>query len=294
VGSFTATASSASRRAIGTKSDAAVPITVAPTTMVNRSAPAGANDHRRFTSGSLPSEVAVHAALRSPVVLLLKGRWLAGHVLVLLVAVTFVSLGFWQLARDREKQDEVRAREAAYAAPVVEGDGRIEALGTYDAGTQVLLRNQEHDGEDGFDVLTPLRTSDGSAVLVDRGWVSRADVAETPAPPSGDVIVRGEPRPSRPLDANDDVREIDGLLSVPRVGVDEVQRMVQYELSDTWIVAQYQDPAPADGDPQLPEPPSPDQVNHYQYALQWFALAAVPLIGWPIVCARTVRRRATP
>jgi cytochrome oxidase assembly protein ShyY1 len=262
--------------------------------MVSTSAPAGARDHRRFTPGSLPSEVAVHAALPSSVVLLLKGRWLAGHVLVLVVAVTFVSLGFWQLARDREKQDEVRARKAAYAAPVVEGDGRVEARGTYDADTQVLLRNQEHDGEDGFDVLTPLRANDGAAVLVDRGWVSRGDVAELPAPPSGEVVVRGEPRTSRPLDANDDVREIEGFVSVPRVGAEEVQRLVPYDLRDTWIAAQYQDPAPGNGDPQLPEPPPPDQVNHYQYALQWFALAAVPLVGWPIVCARAVRRRATP
>jgi hypothetical protein len=28
-----------------------------------------------------------------------------------------------------------------------------------------------------------------------------------------------------------------------------------------------------------------------QYAIEWFALALVPLVGWPIVCARVARRR---
>ena len=35
----------------------------------------------------------------------------------------------------------------------------------------------------------------------------------------------------------------------------------------------------------------PDQVNHMQYAIEWFAFALIPLIGWPIVLVRIARRQ---
>ena len=222
-------------------------------------------------------------------------------MLALVVIIAFMSLGFWQLARDRHKQDIVREREAAFAAPApdlestsqsVEIGDRVEARGTYDPAVQALLRNRVHDGETGYDVLTPLRLTDGSGVLIDRGWIAQADVSDLAAPPSGSVVVRGLLRQSRPLASDDAVREVNGMVSLPRVGADEVQREVSYDLRDSWIEAQFHDPAPADDAPKLPEPPPPDQVNHNQYAIEWFALAAVPLIGWPIVCWRA-RRRAS-
>ena len=50
----------------------------------------------------------------------------------------------------------------------------------------MLLRNRVRDGEGGYDVLTPLVLDDGTAVVVDRGWVPRNDVdrnADSLAPP---------------------------------------------------------------------------------------------------------------
>ena len=43
--------------------------------------------------------------------------------------------------------------------------------------------------------------------------------------------------------------------------------------------------------PALPQPPPPDQVNHMQYTIEWFALALIPLIGWPIVLLRRRSKR---
>jgi surfeit locus 1 family protein len=250
----------------------------------------------------LPSEVADHAALASLAVHLLKGRWLAGHILAVVVIVTFVSLGIWQLARDSQKQDTVRAREAAFAAPAPDfvaksatlaaGD-RVEARGTYDPELQALLRNRVRDGKTGFDVLTPLRLDDDTGVLVDRGWISASEAESVPLPPDGEIVVRGLLRQSRPLATEDAVRDVGGLTSLPRVGAEVLQPKVGYDLRDTWIEAQYQRPTPGDDDPALPKPAPPDQVNHFQYAIEWFALAAVPLIGWPIVCWRASRRRET-
>ena len=48
---------------------------------------------------------------------LLRPRWVAGHLLALFMTALFVLLGTWQLSRHHDKQEEVRARAAAFAAP---------------------------------------------------------------------------------------------------------------------------------------------------------------------------------
>jgi cytochrome oxidase assembly protein ShyY1 len=221
-------------------------------------------------------------------------------MLVLVVAGAFVALGVWQLARHHEKQAKVRAAKAAYSAPAPDLSAgtdppapgtRVQVTGTYDGSHEVLLRNQVRGDEIGTDVLTLLRLADGSAVFVDRGWVA-SDTTAAP-PPSRVVVVRGIVRESRPLGPQDEVREVAGRVSVPRVDLDRlggVER-IDVTLHHVWIEAQFQQPPPPASAPKLPKPPPPDQVNHLEYAIEWFGLAAIPLVGWPIVLRRVTRRR---
>jgi cytochrome oxidase assembly protein ShyY1 len=225
-----------------------------------------------------------------------RGRWLAGSAIALAVAIGFTALGFWQLSRHHHKQALVRRERAAFAAPADElsatahaGD-RTQATGTYDGAHQVVLRNQVRDGKDGVHVLTPLRLAAGTAVLVDRGWVATG--AGAAAVTSGSVEVRGKVHDSSVLSAQDDVERRDGVLSVPRVDLNRIGEAVGYRLHNQWIEAEYQQPAPGRDAPQLPEPAQPDQVNHLQYAIQWFSLAAIPVVGWPIVLRRLRKSRA--
>ncbi|MFM8236710.1 MAG: SURF1 family protein [Actinomycetota bacterium] len=233
---------------------------------------------------------------------LLRPRWIAGHLLAVFMTALFVTLGFWQLSRNQEKRDETRAREAAFVAPAPPlgrtspaSGTRVEARGTYDPDGGVVLRDRMRGERIGADVLTPLRLADGTAILVDRGWVATPAVAATraAAPPTGPVVVRGPFRGSRPLRAGDTVRRVDGLLTVPRVDTERLGRDLPYALRPGWIEAQAQAPAPASGVPALPRPEPPDQVNHLHYAIQWFAFALIPVIGWPIVLMRTRKRPRT-
>jgi cytochrome oxidase assembly protein ShyY1 len=225
-------------------------------------------------------------------------------VLVIVLAVTFVALGIWQYNRNTEKQDKVKAAKAAYAAPAPELSGtaappsgaRAQASGTF-ATSDVLLRDQPHNGRFGTDVLTPMRLADGTTVLVDRGWVPGILADEppnvTPAP-AGPAIAHGIVHNSRPLSPQDEVREIGNKLAVPRVDTAAIaQRLGIARLRPVWIEAQSLQPAPGPGAPLLPQPPPPDQVNHMQYAIQWWAFALIPLIGWPIVCWQITRRKKT-
>lgn len=233
---------------------------------------------------------------------LLRPRWVAGHLLAVFMTALFVTLGLWQLDRNQQKQDEIQARRADSAAPArplgtgpVPSGTRVEARGTYDPAHEVVLRGRMRDGRIGADVLTPLRLPDGSAVLVDRGWISSPAVAITPAaaPPAGTTVVRGPFRESRPVASGDTVRRVEGVLTLPRVDTARIGRDLPYRLRPGWIEARFQDPAPASGIPALPQPEPPDQVNHLHYAIQWFAFALIPVIGWPIVLMRTRRRPRT-
>ncbi len=232
---------------------------------------------------------------------MLRGRWVAGHIVVVVLAVAFVGLGFWQLARDRQKHDRVAKARIAYGAPAPElafadhdpaSGARVQATGFYDDTHDVVLRNQPRGGDVGVDLVTPLRLGDGSAVLVDRGWVASAHAALTLARASVNVVVRGTAHESRPLSAQDAVERVDGHLSLARVDVATVRREVPYVLRGIWIEAQFQSPAPGAAGPALPRPPSPDPVNHLEYAIEWFSFAVIPIVGWPIVLVRTARRWA--
>ncbi|MDQ1382815.1 MAG: surfeit locus 1 family protein [Actinomycetota bacterium] len=231
---------------------------------------------------------------------LLRPRWVAGHLLVLVLSVTFIALGFWQVARNDHKQSLVRKAREAYAAPAASirsapaAGGRAEASGHYDAGHEVLLRNQVHGGKDGDDVLTPLVQSDGTAVLVDRGWVPAAGSRTRPitsSAASGPVVVRGIVHTSSALRAQDAVTDAGRQLSLPRVDLDRIAKALPYRLLPSWIEMQAQSPEPASGAPALPQPPAPDQVNHTQYAIEWFSFAAIGIIGWPIALIAFSRRR---
>ena len=72
----------------------------------------------------------------------------------------------------------------------------VSATGTYQASQTVLVRYQTHNGSPGVDVVVPLVTSSGTALLVDRGWFATAnegsiDASTVPKPPSGTVTVTG-------------------------------------------------------------------------------------------------------
>src|SRR5690348_3507707 len=110
-----------------------------------------------------------------------RPKWLP-TVAAFVVAALCIVAGNWQHRRMLEKEAlQASITRAAAAAPVALPAGvddwnawrfhRVTATGQYDAAHQILIDNKVHDGVVGFDVVTPLRMSDGRAVLVDRGFV---------------------------------------------------------------------------------------------------------------------------
>jgi cytochrome oxidase assembly protein ShyY1 len=146
---------------------------------------------------------------------LVSRRWLLLLAVVLLLAYACLLLGRWQWHRlEAKKATNAIIRTNEHAAPVpvaqVLREGRnpdrsqqyavVSATGTYDVAKTVIIRYQTDDhGASGVDVVVPLVTDSGTALLVDRGWVATSnqgltDPSQVPAPPSGRVTVTGSVR----------------------------------------------------------------------------------------------------
>jgi surfeit locus 1 family protein len=110
--------------------------------------------------------------------------------------IVLVSLGTWQVERLRWKEGLIAERTARLVAPAellpAEADWpawefrRVEVRGTLRHDLEQLFGASGHGGQVGHHVLTPLLRPDGSALLVDRGWVP-ADKAHPAARREGQV-----------------------------------------------------------------------------------------------------------
>jgi len=213
-------------------------------------------------------------------------RRVAILVLAIAVAALCVRLGFWQLDRLQERRasnDRIRAGLAA--APMVLDEAprsgaalrRASATGTYDADREVVLSGRALEGQSGDHLLTPLLLSDGSALLVDRGWVPTG--TRSPAR-EGAVEVRGF---LLPPDSVGEAVPVAGRVT--RVDPDGIGRTLPYELAPVYLLLQVQRP-PADSLPIPASLPALSEGPHLSYAIQWFSFAAVTLIGSSVLLRR--------
>ena len=221
----------------------------------------------------------------------LKGN----RTVVLLAAVVGVAvtarLGVWQLDRAAQKNtlqatlDQRRALPplpaadlASTAADAADQHHRAVVLqGRWSAAHSVYLDNRQMNGRPGFYVVTPLVLDDGSAVVVQRGWLPRDQAERTritpPATPGGPVRVAGRiaPPPGR-------LYEFDGAASGPiRQNLDLAAFGQEVGLALRPLsVVQEDDPlTPADGLLRQWPRPAAGVDKHHGYAFQWFALATL-------------------
>jgi len=223
---------------------------------------------------------------------LLRPRWIAGHLLVVVAVVSFVLLGGWQWRRHHEKadlRDEVSAAQAIGPVPIADvaagGFARVIAVGEFDGALETkVLRSRS--GVSGETILTPLVLDDGTAVLVARGWV-RAGV---------DHRLGGMPAPQRvavegllwPAEEGSSVPEELGEF-VRRIDPEIQQAFAPYELRDEYLILTEQTPGIGTA-LQLPEVVEIPLGPHLGYAGQWVLFAAVVVAGYPLLLRRTLRR----
>jgi cytochrome oxidase assembly protein ShyY1 len=155
--------------------------------------------------------------------------------------------------------------------------------GRYDAAHQIVVRLRPRAGRAGAHVLTPLVGADGTALLVDRGFVEQAGAVRTvpdaPDPPSGEVEVVAR------LRLSEEGRGTGGdpaTGAVRHVDVDGIAATLPYPVYGAWGELVRQDPPPE----AVPEPPPAPQLDagpHLGYAYQWFLFAVVAVVGFVLL-----------
>ena len=226
---------------------------------------------------------------------LVSRRWIIFFVVVVLLAYATWWLGEWQFHRLAARKhdnaiitrnlvapadDVSKALAVGRAVPDDQQWLHVSAVGTYDPAHTVVIRYQTRNGESGVDVVTPLVTADGTAVLVDRGWLATENtgsaIADPPAPPEGRVTVVGWVRQD---DTSSAAHVADG--SARSVSSVEIAKTVPYPVYGGFVDAT--DERPAAATPLEPvEAPDLGNGPHFFYGIQWwfFGVLAVVGFGW--------------
>ena len=123
---------------------------------------------------------------------------LPATVALLFLATLFASLGTWQTTRAAEKLDLEQQHQAATIVSLevaLANDqrfARIDVNGHYDPLRHILLDNQIWQGRVGVHVFTPFHTLEGTAILVNRGWLplsaDRQNMPVIPTPQHENVL----------------------------------------------------------------------------------------------------------
>ena len=210
-------------------------------------------------------------------------RDLIALVGAMLVAGGCVRLGIWQLDRLHQRRAHNALVAAARARPELEirdgpplsidslRDRRLRARGAYDYARERLWHGRSYEGIPGVDFVTPLRLSDRTAVLVDRGWA--------PSPDGYHVDQQAY--------REGDSADVHGLgLAAPRgrgdVDPAALQDSVPYRVMP--VVIQQLPPSAAlyrPLPPGLTRWPWPSLSNgpHLSYVIQWFSFALIIVVG---------------
>jgi len=228
---------------------------------------------------------------------LFSRRWVLFLLSVLIVGAGTWWLGEWQfdqLEKRKAANEVVRTNEMLTPTPVeevlspgaeIDSDDEwrlVEATGRYLPEETVLVRyasSPSGAGGSGVDVVVPLRTEDGTVLLVNRGWQMRADISGTigdiPEPPTGEVTVTGWVRP-------------DGDGSSTQVVDGTTRAISSTEISETeglgttyggWIELRDEDGRTAEP-LEAAQLPTLDNGPHFFYGLQWWFFGVLALGGF--------------
>jgi surfeit locus 1 family protein len=239
----------------------------------------------------------------------------AAHILVAVAVVACAMLGHWQLdvwhghrndsaaavtREDPVPLDDVLGPDAAFPAS---GVGRpVVVEGRWDPARTVYVANREHDGRTGMWVVTPVVTSNGSAIPVVRGWTPTPE--DAPAAPTGQAALVGllQPAEDNGLEDTDSRSDV-----IPELSTTELLPRAPYDLYSGYVVVTDRD-LPSRARPltgmtgldavtpaHLPGADAVSGLRNFLYAIQWWLFGAfAAFVWWRWVQEDILGRRRSP
>jgi cytochrome oxidase assembly protein ShyY1 len=256
---------------------------------------------------------------------LLTRRWILLSLLMIALMLVMGRLGLWQFHRYQQtKSSNHRISLAVHAQPVpigsltrpgatVPGDLRyrpVTATGRFDPAHQFVVRRRTNaDGDIGYFLITPLVTTDGDAVLVNRGWVApnSADGAAFPAvprTPTGTVTLRGRLQPDETSRLSG-IRDVGGLPARQYMlisGKQQAKRMPEPVVGGYLELVGSTPPLTRAESAELVAAPNSNsqttsdaaivgQGVHLPYAIQWWLFALMLPVGWWVLLRQDIKDR---
>lgn len=246
-------------------------------------------------------------------------KWIVRHVLVVALVAAMIGAMFWQLRRHDQKQDHnalVEQRELAEPVDVRElldpGAGtredavdqvlyrQVTARGTYLDDDTVVVENRTYNSTSGGWVLTPLDLGDGTAVVVNRGFIGfdREGQIVAPPAPTGTVTVAGLVFPSQHRGSFGATDPDEGKLDrLARVDLDRYDQQVDEDLLPAYVQLDRSDPPEPEAAPGAPQlvtlgPPDLDDGPHVSYAVQWAIFSTIAAGGYLLLLRRVAKDQA--
>lgn len=218
----------------------------------------------------------------------------------LIFIAVFCSLGIWQWHRYHDKQRLLKTyeerlhqlpkpfeflsgnmRDFQFQLVVVQG----EWMNTFSIFIQHLYKGQE-----GFEVITPLRVIDSQKwLLIDRGWIPKAKDKSLSSltAVSGKLSLLGYIKlvDKHPFMLGKNIMDADVKPWVMQnIDINELRDLTKH---DFYPFILRLDPAESDGFVRDWVISITPPERHFMYAIQWFALAIVVLVGaWVFVFYR--------
>ncbi|MFT4081831.1 MAG: SURF1 family protein, partial [Nocardioides sp.] len=228
---------------------------------------------------------------------LLSRRWILFALAVVVLAYATWWLGNWQFSRLQDKRqdnDIIRTNEKADPEPArnVMAVGtdlddadewrRVTATGTYDTADTIIWRYRSGDHDrNGVDVVVPLVMSDGSTLLVDRGWMSTPDqdtLTTPPNAPSGTVTVVGWARADASGSATS-VTAFGDLLGTRALSAVEAGKAIDHPTLGGFVNLDTENGASARGLEKV-DMPELNDGPHFFYGIQWWFFGVLGVVGF--------------
>lgn len=242
---------------------------------------------------------------RSKYGFLVRPKWIAFHLLVVVLVIVMINLGFWQLRRlDQRRHFNTEVR-TSIEQPVVAFDvvrtglanpstiewRRVQVSGTYVPGHQFLVVNRSQNGDTGRNVVDALKTDDGSLLLINRGFVPISQ--GLPPLPTGTVSVIGRLRVSehRTTGQPED-QSVSGLSEIHRVDIGVLAKQFDSKVLPMYVEQLESTPTDAKTLQPITAPDTSDEGPHLSYTIQWFIFSACVLVGWVLAVRRSLAARS--
>lgn len=223
---------------------------------------------------------------------------LGAHLLAVVLTAAAVGLGVWQLnawqaTRSAEALDLTQNAPVALVDLMGPNDpfpgqkvGQpVTVSGTWLPEGTVFVSGRQHDGVDGYWVVTPLTTGSASdpALPIVRGWV--ADPADAPPAPSGTADVEGLLQASEGTGAFDEDPLDD---TFPQLRIADLVQRIDTDLYGAYAVLSDAAPSASSGAKglvaadveQLPSPGQFTAIRNLLYAVEWWVFGAFALFIW--------------